>query len=105
MKHDTSAHADHDHDNSAMHSGQRLASVPSGGGSNYTCPMHPEVISDKPGSCLFRKIWQKRLTSSRRRLRPLSGWSPMGLLPVFSASRTRLSSQLPPRSRRSISWD
>jgi Cu+-exporting ATPase len=47
----------------------------------------------------------KKLTSSRKRLRPLSGWSPMGLLPVFSASRTRLSSQLPPRSRRSISWD
>src|ERR1700737_37842 len=55
MKHDTSAHADHDHDNSAMHSGQRLASVPSGGGSNYTCPMHPEVISDKPGS--WSKVW------------------------------------------------
>ena len=41
MKHNTSAHAGHDHDNSAMHSGQRLASVHSGGGSKYTCPMHP----------------------------------------------------------------
>jgi hypothetical protein len=62
MKHDTSAHAGHDNDNSAMHSGQRLASVPSGGGSKYTCPMHPEVISDKPGSCPKCGMTLERMT-------------------------------------------
>ena len=30
-------------------SGERIAPVASAG--QYTCPMHPEVISDKPGSC------------------------------------------------------
>jgi P-type Cu+ transporter len=64
MKHDTSAHAGHDNDNSAMHSRQRLASVPSGGGSKYTCPMHPEVISDKPGSCPKCGMTLERITPS-----------------------------------------
>jgi Cu+-exporting ATPase len=28
-----------------------LAAVPLGDASQYTCPMHPEVVSDAPGKC------------------------------------------------------
>ena len=27
------------------------ATKASGNGTKYTCPMHPEVVSDKPGNC------------------------------------------------------
>ena len=47
MKHNTSAHGDHQHHRSAMQSEQRQ--LP--GASQYTCPMHPDVRSDRPGSC------------------------------------------------------
>src|SRR6185312_13539510 len=31
--------------------GDRLAPEPMPAGTQYTCPMHPEIIRDKPGSC------------------------------------------------------
>ncbi|VAW22487.1 Lead, cadmium, zinc and mercury transporting ATPase; Copper-translocating P-type ATPase, partial [hydrothermal vent metagenome] len=39
---DHSHHHDHDHDKQASSEGEAV---------QYTCPMHPEVISDGPGSC------------------------------------------------------
>src|SRR6516225_6507623 len=51
MKHGTPANSCHDHGAPAMEPGRRRPSTLSGGGLQYTCPMHPEVISDKPGIC------------------------------------------------------
>ncbi len=39
-------HAGHGHDHSAHHHHDSQA-----GANSYTCPMHPEVISDQPGNC------------------------------------------------------
>jgi len=48
----------HEHDQHGLHAEHHhFASEPSGGGESassalkYTCPMHPEVVSDKPGDC------------------------------------------------------
>lgn len=39
----------HDHSHVAPDSAQALADAPKA--ERYTCPMHPEVVSDKPGKC------------------------------------------------------
>jgi P-type Cu+ transporter len=51
MKHGTPANSFHDHGVPAMESGRQRPAAPSGGNLKYTCPMHPEVISDEPGIC------------------------------------------------------
>ncbi|RFB84903.1 copper-translocating P-type ATPase [Rhizobium leguminosarum bv. trifolii] len=38
-------------DPSAYRDGQRPAAKPAPKGTLYTCPMHPEVVSDRPGDC------------------------------------------------------
>jgi len=42
-------HSHHGHGHG--HNGERADTGSPGAGTQYTCPMHPEVISDKPGSC------------------------------------------------------
>ena len=49
MKHHPTANSSHGLDSSGMVSGRQPAR--SGGAVKYTCPMHPEVISDQPGVC------------------------------------------------------
>ena len=50
--HDHSGHAKHDHAKSAAHGGHDHTShAAADAPAQYTCPMHPEVVSDKPGSC------------------------------------------------------
>ncbi len=39
------------YDGTQQHTQQSAPSVPAAAGSKYTCPMHPEIIRDKPGSC------------------------------------------------------
>lgn len=39
----------HDHSHAAAEFAQALSDAPKA--ERYTCPMHPEVISDKPGKC------------------------------------------------------
>ncbi len=39
------------YDGTLQHAQQPVLIVPSAPGSKYTCPMHPEIIRDKPGSC------------------------------------------------------
>ncbi|HEY6374566.1 MAG TPA: heavy metal translocating P-type ATPase [Edaphobacter sp.] len=39
------------YDGTQQHMQQPILVVPSAPGSKYTCPMHPEIIRDKPGSC------------------------------------------------------
>ncbi|NKF32258.1 YHS domain-containing protein, partial [Pseudomonas sp. BGM005] len=38
-------------DPTAYRDGNRPAAKPAPKGTLYTCPMHPEVISDRPGDC------------------------------------------------------
>lgn len=40
----------HDH-SSMLQGGDGKSHEQSGSGNTYTCPMHPEVVSDKPGNC------------------------------------------------------
>ena len=46
-KHDEHGHGDHGHGSHAGHDHGKHAAAPV----QYTCPMHPEVLSDEPGSC------------------------------------------------------
>src|SRR5215217_3761690 len=39
-----------DHHHSAHHANSG-ANPPAAGGTVYTCPMHPQIVRDKPGSC------------------------------------------------------
>ena len=43
-----SSHAAHDH---GSHGAPAVATQPGEEKSTYSCPMHPEVKSDKPGNC------------------------------------------------------
>ena len=41
----------HDHHHHHDHAGHAHAAKPATGAGKYTCPMHPEIVSDHPGSC------------------------------------------------------
>jgi hypothetical protein len=48
------AHGEHQHQGSASPSETGAKEQPAAGdkkATTYTCPMHPEVVSDKPGRC------------------------------------------------------
>src|SRR3972149_3442132 len=45
-------HSHHAHPHAHGHAGSRPDGVePAAGGTRYTCPMHPEIVQDGPGSC------------------------------------------------------
>jgi manganese oxidase len=41
----------HKHGTSSGHSDHGSTTAPANAAALYTCPMHPEVVSDKPGNC------------------------------------------------------
>jgi Cu+-exporting ATPase len=49
--HEAHDHAHHHHHHEADHATSEVAAPRKAGGVKYTCPMHPEVVRDEPGSC------------------------------------------------------
>jgi len=49
-EHDAHAHASHDHAHAPMPA-QKPAVPPEAAKTLYTCPMHPEIVRDRPGAC------------------------------------------------------
>jgi len=41
----------HEHHHSHHHAAAQRPATPAGSGAKYTCPMHPQIVRDAPGSC------------------------------------------------------
>ena len=54
---------------------QPAAAAPAPAGTRYTCPMHPEIVRDRPGSCPICGMALEPMARAGRREDPTRNWS------------------------------